>query len=309
MRLKTLLIILLASPVLTGCLKEHPGDCGVPENLEILFTYSAFPDRAFTEKITSVDLFLFDAQTRFITRGRASLAELSTYAGMRFTVDPGIYYAVAWGNVREHSQFSDFTPDATMFDDCFVEIVPSANDTGDPVFYAPREATSRLRSGGEMTYFEVIVPKGEKTVKTLDFVRAHRTINVWIKGYYFETMAGVKEYPTVQITQRWSKYDFFFTPSIRRDYTQQTHLETISGESYDKAAFHSALGAIDNAIDVIVSRTSDGLHLYTVDLDRFILDNNIIDTDEIDILIIFNTDMGITVTVPSWTATQVNPGV
>lgn len=315
MRLKTLLIILLALPALNGCLGEYDEECNAPDNLELLFTYDDASDEAFTDRITSVDVILFDMQGYYHSHRLVSLSELSAHARMRFILEPGIYYAVAWGNVGDNSGFSAFTPGITTFQDCFLEINASSTETGDPVYYAPYKEKSATRSdvvsirNEELMLYVINVSEGQKTTMTLDFVRAHRTLNVWIKDYR-ETMGGQAVYPVVTATQRWSKYDFFFTTQpLRRDYTQQSHMQTVEGIPYAAATFHAALGRIDNNIDVVLNRPSDGGHVLTVNLDQFITTHGITDTDEIDILITFLSDQGITVTVPRWTGTSVQPGV
>lgn len=302
---------------LSGCLKEHPGECDISENLEVLFTYSDAPNEDFTDRITSVDVILFNNHGRFLEHRRASLNELSAYAGMRFTVPSGRYHVVAWGNVRDNSVFNAFTSGVTMFRDCVLEIDPSSTETGDPIYYAPYREKPAARSGevstrdDSLAFYAVDVPPGRKTTKILDFVRAHRTLNVWIKGYH-EIVAGQNVYPVVKSTDMWSKYDFFFTTqALRRNYTQQSHVREVNGVPYAVATFHTALGKIDGATDVILTRRSDGGHIITVNLEQFVTDNGITDTDEIDILITFfppGGDYGVTVTVPNWSGAPVQPG-
>lgn len=313
MQLKSLLIIPIAVLALSGCINERPGECDIPENLVLIFTYNDAPDLPFTDFITTVDVILFDAQGSYYTQRRIEVNELSTSLTARFTVPSGMYYAVAWGNVLDHSRFSDLIPGATMFEDCFVEINDSATDTGDPVFYAPYierpgSGTGATTRNGHMTLYEVDVPPGTSTTKTLDFVRAHRTINVWIRGYN-ETMEGVEVHPDVTITQRWSRYDFFFTPSIRRDYRQPSHVETVEGVVFDEATFHNGIGQIDDDIEVILTSPTDDSQITTIGLAQFVAENNIINTNEIDILITFLSDNEITVTVPVWSETPLQPGV
>lgn len=313
MRLKILLLIMFTSLALCSCIKEQTEDCDVLENLELIFTYNDAPDIAFADVITSVDVFLFNAQGNYYIQRRAEYNELLSSLSMYFTVPAGIYYIVGWGNVLSHSRFSDFIPNITTFEEGFVEIVSSVTDTGDPVYYSPYTEKNGTRASAltrddHLLLYQVDVPSGKKTTKYMDFVRGHRTINVWVKGYT-EIVEGVALHPDITVTQRWSKYDFFFTPSIRRDYKQQSHIETVDGTDFDEATFHNALGEIDDNIEVILTSPDDDDHILTIGLARFVAENNIIDTEEIDILITFLLDMGVTVTVPIWSETPIKPGV
>lgn len=316
MRPKSLLIFPLAALALAGCLNEDTGDCDISNNLELVFTYTDNPDRNFTEIITSVDVYLFDEEECFHEHRRVELGNKAS-----FTVPAGTYHAVAWGNARGNTTFTPCTQGITVFDDGFVQISPEATESGDPLYYAPYRAKPAARGhdtrskpttrSGDMSLYAIDVPAGRRTVKILDFVRAHRTVNVWIRGYS-EMMAGQSVYPIVTTTNRWCRYDpFFQTQSDRSNYVQQSLIVTLASVQYAAATFHTALGQIDNAVEVKLNSPADNRHILTVNLLNFITVNNITDTDEIDILITFpasGDDYGVTVTVPSWGETPVSPG-
>lgn len=315
MRLKRLLLIIpFVGAAFTGCIKEDRSGCDPEDNnLEFIFEYTTDATIEFAGLIKSVDLLLFDANSRFMEHRRSGESELRAYQGMRFSVSPGTYYAVAWGNVGNSSGFSDFTTVTKLFSECFVQITEGVTEGGDPVYYAPHKDKPYARSQpattrSEPTLYEVNVLSGQTTVKRLDFVRAHRTINVWISGFERSSF-GESTQPVVTGKNLWSRYDFYFNlPSLRRDYRKQTINEVISGEIYSTVTFYSALGTLDDESNIEVHRTSDNQLSYTLNLKQFVLDNNITNTEQIDILITFQSDLGVSVSVPQWTEKPVQPG-
>lgn len=309
---KLLLIAPLAALALGGCLEEHPGDCDAPNNLELAFTYNDAPGVDFTTLITSVDVVLYDEQGNIPEHRRASPDNLSARAGMTFNVPPGKYYAVAWGNVRSNSSLHISESGIIDFGDCFIEIDEKSIETGDPVYYAPHlekpaaYPTDETRTD-DLAFCEIDVLPGVKTVKVLDFVLAHRTVNVWIKDYR-ETIGGQNVYPVVALTDAWSRYDFFFTTQpLRRSYTQQSRIRTALNEPYAEASFYTGLGTIDDKTDITLTSPSNGGRILSVNLKQFVEENRITDTDVIDILITFLPGLGITITVPEWKEVPVQP--
>lgn len=315
MNIKKTILIPLFILLFTGCIKEDRTDCITDNNAELRFEYSVM-ETEFLNYIHTVDVILFDETGHYLLHRRADEQALKLHQGMKFTIDPGKYYVVAWANISSNSKFCDFIPGVTHFDDCVLEISPDANESGDPVYYAPNKAkpgtksvTPLTRTTAKLSSLEIEIPFGQKVEKVLDFTRAHRTINVWINKH-IDPSGDPNELPTVDATQLWSRYDFTFTPqSLRRDYSQLSKPYTISGSTYSLASFHSAYGEITGDTDIIVRRTSDGTARHMVNLKQFITANSITDTDQVDIMVTFLEDMGVTVTVPTWTGKPVEPGI
>lgn len=307
MQLKRLPIIIpFLAALFTGCIKEDLSDCPPEYNLEFLFEYTTEPNSTFTDLIKSVDLLLFDADSYFLQHRRSAEADLAAFQGMRFYLPPGTYYAVAWGNVGNRSSFSSLTATTTLFSQCYLQIAEQANDGGDPIFYAPQKEVS---ASAALALYEVNVWADRSTVKRLDFTKAYRTTNVWIYGYE-QSGLGESIQPTVNAGKLWSMYDFYLaTLNSRRDFSLQTHNEERSGEHYSLSTFYSALGEINGETDIDVIRTSDNRLVHTLNLRQFVADNNITNTNRIDILITFLNDLDISVTVPQWAAKPVQPGV
>lgn len=298
------MILPLAALSLWGCVSEDRSDCY--DNTELRFVYSV-SDAEFPDKIKKVDVVLFDGEGKFHSFVQCDENALKESRSVVLTLDPGTYYVVAWANVSEHSAYGDLTPRASAFEDCKLEIPQNANDTGDPIYYAPY--TRRPGTGAnDLAPYAIEVRFGRKNVKILDFGRAHRTINVWVEGHIETRAEGIA--PTVEISNLWSAYDFFFnTRADRRTFSQQSQEKTVDGKLYTVATFHTALGEIDGRTDVTVRLTSAGTVWHTANLKRFVEENNITDTDEIDMLCSVGLDNGVSVTVPDWSDENVNPGI
>ena len=317
MKLIKLLIIPLLAWAFSGCISDNRTDCTLENNTVLVFEYTTDASKKFTDIIDNVDVILYDADGCYMSHRIATRSDMSIFQGMRLTLQPGTYYVVAWGNVGSNSGYRSFVEGTTTLDDFLLEIQSTSNETGDQVYYAPlrekpacRSSFGRTRAAADMSIYEIVVPSGGRVTKTLDFVRAHRTINVWIKGY---EESGTTAFPVVGATKLWSGYDFYFNSaaSARRDFLQRSRSATISAGTYAKATFHSAMGVIDNNTAILVNSSSGGETVYSVSLRDFVDDNKIEDkdTDEIDILITFDMNLGITVGIPEWIGKPITPGI
>lgn len=312
MQLKKILVTIpFLTMALISCIKDDLSDCTSAYNLEFIFEYTDEPGTPFTDLIKTVDLLLYDVDSCFLQHRRITETNLTTFRGMRLSLAPGKYYVVAWANVGAHSTFSDYTNETKLFSQCYLQIAEQANDGVDPIYYAPR---SKTRSGEistqiESELYEVIVLPDQTTIKQLDFVRAYRTINVWINGYERSDI-GEDIPPIVNAKKLWSKYNFYLEPlNLRRDFRQQAHEEKRSDHQYSVASFRSVLGEINGYTDIDINRTSDNKLSHTLNLKQFVQDNNITNTEKIDILITFTNDLSVSISIPPWETTPVWPGV
>lgn len=314
MKLSKLTLVFTLTLCAAGCMKENFSDCIYGDNAILRFSFiDSNGQDQFGAYIHTADLILFDDQGRFMMHEALSEQMLDDFRGVKLTVDPGTYYAVCWGNVRDNSHFSDFVPGVTPFSDCFLEIAPSATETGDPVYYAPHKSKPAVRSGAaagsptrspgtDYDLYRIDVPEGEVVTKELRFVRAHRTVHVYAKN--------LASAPKVSTRQLWNRYNFFFQPQTSCcDFTQATTAEQISGGDFYVARFHSALGKFDSNMSVEIHNNMGDRTLHTVNLLQFVTDNPPADTDDIHIQVEFLDDLGIAVTVPSWVSRPVGPGV
>jgi len=318
MKLGKLLSVVLLTLIAVGCTKEDLSVC-LTEN-DVTFRF-VLKDQdgidKFKNHIDVVDLLIFDEDGLFVYRETINKRMLDEFQGKKTKLNPGIYYVVCWGNVRENSAFSTLTPGVTTMESCFIEIPTTATKTGDPIYYAPyvRNAYSRAanlsqsrRLSNEFIIWELVVPNNESVEREINFIRAHRTINTYVEGLV-DNVNGILYAPIIEIEEAWNRYNFLFeTLYYRTDLSQQSVLaNTLDGQMYF-SQFHVGFGEVVPDINVIIRRGSDRQVIAVVNLKQFLTDNPDEDKNDINIKILFLDDLGVEVSVPGWVIDIINPG-
>ena len=318
MKIVKLLSVILLLLSAYGCTKEDRDDCMIADNTTLMFVMKDQngADR-FAQSVKTVDLVLFNEEGIMYSHDRISESSLRQFPGIKKTIPPGRYYAVCWGNVAENSQMSSLNAGITTWNDCFIEIPSTATRTGDSIYYAPYKTNPYSRSAGmseqrytgDYTLWEVTVPNGGKVVKEMNFIRAHRTVNVYVKGLV-DRVGNVDYLPTIEARQVWSKYNFFFeTQTNRVNFSQPSVLTTPQdGETVTVTKFHGGFGEVLSDIDIIVKKGSDGTSLHTLNFRQFLLSHPEEDKNDVNILISFLDDYGVEVSVPDWNVGNITPG-
>jgi len=304
--------------LVAGCnfIKEGEYDC---QTTTILFTYTSDKGNdIFSDNIHSVDAFIFDADKKLVMSRRFESAELAQFAGWK--VDkllPGDYYVVCWGNVHDNSRMNNFASGVTTFDECIIQIPDIVTTTGDQIYYAPNIKHPESRSGVATRatdpalrdhVFTVIAQKDN--VKVMPFVRAHRTINVYIVGYPDNSPPA-----TVTGMQLATQYDFYYkTGNIYRNFTQTAlPITTLIGDAL-LATFHVGYSPITENMEFILREGPNGKIIATVNLREFLRINPEAFGNTIDILISICCDcgpnpfdLGVSITIPPWLIHDVTP--
>jgi hypothetical protein len=295
----------------SSCIKEDMSKC-VRENTTILFKYTG-TDKSdiFLRDIASVDAFVFDEAKKLVVRRRFESQELGEFAGWRLNLSPGDYYVVCWGNAGDNSQFNSFTENTTTLDESFIRIPAHVTTTGDPMYHAPYNPHPqwlpedvRSRAGEQAYGFTVLA--GTNNVKEVNFVRAHRTVNVYIMGYSND---GGNRPPVVGGTNLCAEYNFYNNSNdVYRNFIQTARpISTPEGQAF-LATFHFGFSEITDAMNFTVGQGNAESILQTVNLKKFIEDNPSAYGNTINIMVRFS-DMGVTITIPEWGGGSIEPGV
>lgn len=286
---------------MSGCIKEDLSDCDISGNVRLVFHYTVAGVEKLTDHIQHLDVMFFDDQGKFLMDKRLGSQELAVKAELELTLAPGTYYFVCWGNVSDGSLYSSLEPGITVLSDCSIEISPGPT-AGDPIYYAPSKPTPASRTlASEYELYKLEIPVGENVVRDVEFVKAHRTITVYLKNAHGDT-------PKVQVRQMWKCYNFLFEPRTHKDdFTHITTPRQYFGDVYDVAIFYSGMGQILPDMEVGVLHGTNEHLLHTENIESFLTAHPSHDANDIHMVIEFS-DLGVSVTVPSWLERPVTPG-
>ena len=312
-------LILLA---ITGCslIEQGMNDC--PTTTTILFTYKSDKgNEILTDYITSVDAFIFDSEEMMVRHRKFTSSELRAFSGWHVDdLPPGEYYVVCWGNVGDNSRMTDFSRDILPFSDFIIRIHPDVTTSGEQIYYAPdmkhphsAEGVATKVQSTTLTehYFKVVAYADN--IKEMPFVRAHRTINVYVVDPCEEPEWWI------QGTKLASEYDFYYrTRDVFRTFTQEAkEITTLLGDKAYLSTFHVGYSEIKNDIDFILLEGQGGREIVKVNLKKFLEDNPSAFGNTIDILITLCDclpftddnflDLGVSISIPMWNFTPIVP--
>ncbi len=301
------LILLLIPAIITSCWKtdEDWSLCAADENLLLRFRVQGVADADFDEYIDAVDVFLFDAGHNFLEARRVSETAADGSHTTTFSVVPGTYHVVAWGNITANSRHSVMGA-ASNFENSFIEIASS--ETGCPIYYAPYKtpgihpdfAASTRADEPDYSSYSVEVLPATQTVKELVFAKAHRKVEVFLTGYENTDLWDGKS-PGVEKIGAGGKYDFLLRAHLTPvTLNRRTVRETVDSRAMFTTAFHSALIPLRSDMEVNIYHPTTGEELATVNLEEYVAENNITDDSYIPILFSFDLDANVSVSMPSW---------
>jgi hypothetical protein len=304
-----------------GCVNDNMSSC-LDDNMRLSFSLYSYPkDSArFMNRIRSVDVFVFDSDSFFVTSKRVTRTEMTRagFIGTYLSLFPGNYLVACWANADSSTEISHMEKCETLLAQTFVSMsaVP-----GDSLYYAPARVhsysgTGALASpGGNLmpdTLYSVEVAYGEQRQKAVEFIRAYRSINTFIKGYG-GTKVDIRP-PVVELSEISTLYDFEYHTIIsteKKSFTKTAQLATQNFPGIDwspmVARFYTVFEKITNDIQVRVLDPATGQQLGFVRLGSYLEDHPEIDRDDIDILFEFTDNTCIGVTVPPWIRDEIDP--
>lgn len=296
--------------LLSGCFKQDYSDCTTPDNLVLkLDLKDDSGESRFSQNINSIYAVVYDTGNRYVAHAEVAKNALNQFAGVTFSVEPGDYRVVCWGNIDGNTAVRDME---LGFAESYLETVSGA--TGSALYYAPKkepaERDTPITRSGDTDYssYTVNVPAGRVTTHDVEFGRAHRKVKVYLKGYHTEHEAAV---PTVKINNQPLKTDFFLrTDESRRSYQSQPVPVTVQEGNMIASSFCMPVAPLTNEMTVEVVRASDSEIVASVDLKQYVEDNSgkIDDIYEFGVLIYFTLNGHVEVSVPGWSGGSLTPG-
>jgi hypothetical protein len=310
--------------VTMGCIGEDTPADGVPDNLTLTFrvetgiTGEADIDLART--LTSMNVLLFDSEGLFVELKRVERTDPAIFSDVYFTVTPGKYRILVWGNVLSDKLLSTLVPGKSRMEDSYIEIA----GTGDSLYYAPAktniykgEAALRAEeTDDDDDLYTVTMPEGgEKVVKELSFTRAYRTINLYLKGV--ESLGGsAEDIGKIQAKafRLHYRYDFLFrtVETAHRDETRTfTTAATPGGTTLPVTRFHAAYGPLKEISFSILNLPGD-MDPVDISLQDYLTQDLPSNLDDMDIMVelekLGSGKVNVSVTMPNWSTHPVIPG-
>lgn len=304
--MKILSIPFLAATALllfAGCINDDLSDCPPPHS-EMRLTFSYLGDTQdpamFSRKIDGVNLYVFDRTGgELVMQKTVAKADLDRFQGTELVLPDGDYRIVCWGNA-----FSD------------TEILCSSLAGG--CVHAPAYGAGQRIPTNDHLYhgdYDIRVPatyaaSGNAT-GDIPFRSAHIDMEIYIKGFGHST--DTQTWPAIELGGLMPQYDMRmgssqpFTTAYHPAVTWNADREVLA------SVFQVLRFADDNAVTVTVRGPApDNEVKASISLSDYMIDNDIsvdgIHEAVVRMLIEF-TDLGVTISVPDWSAGDIEPEI
>ena len=297
MKIKSIAFCLLAAGILsTSCIREDHTDCYNKYCLALSYTGDGASE-LFPEKISRVEMYVFDESNNCIKSGVLPEADVKARLTELPPLEPGTYKIVCLGNTY----------------DTHVDKLASGNH--DEInFAASKYRSGETVSGNDELYWAsmdyVIAPYDEKRLvetKTIKFASSHYDISVDIEGSAFlESPTGKKA--TVELVGVLPVTDF-------RNSAEGTpttyYMNTVSSGSNSLSALNSIMRHQDHSAVNLVVRDGNGNVAVTVNfaehIEKYGINTKLHECIIPFKIVIDSFGQGIKVTVPSWFVVEVKP--
>ena len=296
MKLRNILLYLfLMGGLSTSCIKEDHSDCHNVYRLAMSYKGDG-ADEIFKEKISCVDLYVFDQQNNCVESFRLSESDVQAQLVTLPVLTPGEYKVVCIGNAY----------------DTKVENLES-KDPAQMRFAAEDYVNGETASGNDSLYWSStdysilpFDPKMVEEVKTAVFASSHYDVSVEIEGLPTGTKAA--EMPIIEIVGVSPYTDFtnraFGEPAT---YIMETYAEGVSTvSSFSNIMRHTdhddVMLRVSSSTGEILAQKSFAAHIAELDIP---IDNQ-------EVLIPFKVEFGnasaqVKITAPSWYLVYVKP--
>lgn len=291
--------LLILSGALSGCIEEDWSLCE-DDNCVLLYLYQDESGAdLFADNIHSVDLMVFDGEGYITALYQSAQEELDRLRGVSIFLEPGDYYVVAWANLTDRTRTAVTTLTGSSLD-------ISDGESGAPVYYAPyKNAVTRsvTRSDDEMNLYRITVPQSGIIERELYFTRAHRSINIYIKGYE-DPVYGPDPRMKVEITHLAYAYDFLLrVEPLRRTHISVTEpLETPAG-IISGTRVNTPYQEIEDEINIRITTAGGEAICPDINLKEYLVSIgqplDALSVHQVDILLVYE-DGALTITVPDW---------
>ncbi|MCC8143963.1 MAG: FimB/Mfa2 family fimbrial subunit [Tannerellaceae bacterium] len=280
-----------------GCIKG--------EKITLHFSYVENGKDVFPENIHSVNVITFRKDMSFQNSYEITKNELNNFQGINLTLEPGSYYFVCWANLSDNTKVN-LTPGIPMEN---FTLIHEGSESGDALFYSATTSSS-LKMGTDPKMLQSIsTSKESRNEVELEFICSYWTVNVYICGFA-EANKGTTD-PTVCITGLPEGYNYLcnnFGNGL--SFKQQAKPIKIDAGIKSYTSFLVPQFDISDSIFINIIQSSTGTTEYQIDLQDFLIQNNLIPAKgmkaEIDIEVDFTGSM-VSITVSEWNRGSISP--
>ena len=299
-KLLHLCLTLVSFVLLASCIKENYDDC---ERCTLTFSYTGdVTYDIFPEHITSVSLYVFDANNRVVQTKRIEQNELKAFQGTKLNLEPGDYHIVGIGN---------------QFDQTIVENIPSA-DMSQIIFRHPNTDGSGVVESNDPLYLgilDITIPSDYWYEDDVPFRSSHLKVSYTVKGYVNPNAAQASSragdgYLELRVKNLLPQTDFnnrAHGDKVTYDPVLGLNMENGDHEGYFNIMRH----AKDSDVEFELVDKASGEVVHTLALADFLKEFTQIDVAMQEVLIpivVEFKNIGVTVTIPDWMINDVKPG-
>lgn len=309
--LTPLLIFIL---LLAGCVRRGHSHYPTPQNLVLRpDLLNEEGESLLTEKINSIDVFIYDLYNRPVAHKRVTKSEEERFPDIVFTLDPGRYRVISWGNIEKLTLVSAINEGCSL-GESFLETISDV--TGSPLYYSPQKVPSERDEpipeyssieGVDLSPYTIDIPPDKVIVKEILFSKAYRTIGIYLKGY--EAIYGFQP-AKIRLTNMPVRYDFLLrTDPSRKNYEANSYYVITENGQRLVAVFRLMIAPITEDMKIEIVRSSDNETVTTVDLSKYVQDNilDIEDINEFSLEIRYLMSGAVEIAIPGWSNVVIEP--
>lgn len=288
--------MIAATLLLSGCFRQDYSDCTYPDNLKLTLNLTVEGGAgSLNEKVNRLDLFIYDVDGQQVAYREVRKESEDSFQEQAFTLESGEYHIVCWGNITEETKIVG-VDEKLPFQECYLETISEV--TASPLYYA-FDPPAR-------DYYRVLVPHNEEVAKEMTFIRAHRTIRVYLRSY--EKMYG-ESAPKIRLVGMPSSLDFYMHPGRLRKIHESTPTKVkTDNEDRMMVSFNTMLAPLDDEMLVEIVNESGGV-VTTINLKDYVEKKilEIDDLNELNIEVLYLMDGSVEISVVDWEDIPLEP--
>lgn len=292
--------MLVSIVLLAGCIKENYEDC---ERCKLTFSYMGDVNYdIFQEKISCVNLYVFDKTNSLVLTKRIEQSELKAYQGTKLNLSPGSYRIVGVGNKMDLTEVEN----------------PQNHDSA--IFLNPDCNNSNRTVGNDSLYLGtkmITIPKDYWYEDDVPFRSSHLKVSYTVKGFVnpnpSKAADGTKaQNSMLELSVKNLLPQTDFTNKAHGNKTTYNPILNFNNTNGDHYGYFNIMRHTKDS-DVVFELKEKATEeiVHTLPLADFLEKFPQIDVSKQEVLIpiiVEFKNIGVTVTIPDWLIQNITPG-